>query len=173
MSLLMKLTPDSLLEILSDLGIPNRLYKHPAVFSTADAQLLPEPIPGIATKNLFLRDEKKRRYVLLCLRDDTRVDLKQLGKQLELKGVTFANAEDLSELLALTPGSVCLFGLAHDQTGKVEAFLDNSLELTAEMQNHPLINTATVVLKVSDMLKYCAHFNHPLKLIEVPVRKAG
>jgi Ala-tRNA(Pro) deacylase len=145
-------------------------FTHPAVFSTADVALLPEKLPGADTKNLFLRDEKRSRYILVCIRAETRVDLKQLGRALGMKGLTFASPEDMLSMLGLTPGSVCLFGLMNDTLGRVEGFLDNSLDAAEEMQNHPLINTASLVLKVSDMERFCERVAHPLTRIDIPSR---
>lgn len=163
-------TSQSLRQLLTELGVSYRHYTHPAVFTTADVALLPERLPGIDTKNLFLRDEKRRRYVLVCARAETRVDLKQLGRALNMKGLTFASPEDLKEMLGVVPGSVCLFGLANDAQGRVEGFIDSLIDPEGEMQNHPLVNTETVVLRVSDMLRLCAHVQHPLTKIEIPER---
>jgi Ala-tRNA(Pro) deacylase len=166
----MRYTSSALLQLLDELGISFRHFNHPAVFTTADVALLPERLPGADTKNLFLRDEKRRRYVLVCVRAETRVDLKQLGKVLGMKGLTFASPEDLEQMLGVVPGSVCLFGLANDTEGRVEGFIDSSIDRTGEMQNHPLVNTETVVLGVEDMLTFCSHMRHELTPIDIPDR---
>lgn len=157
--------------VLEELAIPYRHFTHPAVFSTADVVLLPEKLPGADTKNLFLRDEKRSRYILVCVRAETRVDLKQLGRQLGMKGLTFASPEDMLSMLELTPGSVCLFGLMNDKQGRVEGFLDKTLDAAEEMQNHPLINTASLVLKVADLERFCERVAHPLTRMDIPSRE--
>ena len=163
---------ESLLLALSELKIEHRLFHHPAVFSTEDVALLPEKLPGVDTKNLFLRDEKRARYILVCVRAETRVNLKELGKILGLKGLTFASAEDMFQMLGLSPGSVCLFGLINDVHGRVVGYLDSSIDGASEMQNHPMINTATVVLTASDMERFCSHVGHSLERIRIPERGA-
>lgn len=157
--------------VLQELEISYRHFTHPAVFSTEDVALLPEKLPGADTKNLFLRDEKRKTYILVCVRAETRVDLKRLGKTLEIKGLTFASPEDMLSMLGLTPGSVCLFGLINDTRGQVRAYLDNSLAEDEEMQNHPLINTASLVLKVRDMERFCERVAHTLTRLDIPVRE--
>lgn len=77
--------------MLDQLEISYQHFTHPAVFSTEDVALLPEKLPGADTKNLFLRDEKRARYILVCVRAETRVDLKQLGRSLGMKGLTFGS----------------------------------------------------------------------------------
>jgi Ala-tRNA(Pro) deacylase len=160
----------SLITKLSELQIEHQHFTHPAVFSTADVHLLPEQLPGVDTKNLFLRDDKRSRYILVCVRAETRVDLKALGLSLGIKGTTFASPEDMLEMLALTPGSVCLFGLMNDTNRRVEGFLDESIDPDDTMQNHPLINTATITLKTSDMQRFCESMSHPLRRIPIPAR---
>jgi Ala-tRNA(Pro) deacylase len=168
----MHYTSDDLLKALCDHSIEHLRFTHPAVFTTADVSLLTEKIPGVDTKNLFLRDEKRTRFALVCVRAETRVHLKELGRALGMKGLTFGSPEDMQALLGLSPGSVCLFGLINDTTGQVTGYIDASIPQDAEMQNHPLINTATVVLKVSDMARFCEQVaRHPLSRIEVPTRE--
>jgi Ala-tRNA(Pro) deacylase len=166
----MNLTPDSLCALLDSQGVKYERYSHPAVFTTADVALLPQSISGVDTKNLFLRDEKRTRYILVCVRAEKRVDLKQLGRSLGMKGLTFGSPEELQSLLGVSPGSVCLFSLAHDKANKVEGFLDNSIPVDQPMQNHPLINTETLVLLASGMLDFCSSVGHPLTRIELPER---
>lgn len=158
-----------LLEILTELGIPYRFFTHPPVYSTADIELLEEKPPGVDTKNLFLRDEKRTRYILVCVRAETRVRLKELGRSLGIKGLTFASPEELLEILGLTPGSVCLFGLMNDKRRVVTGYLDRSIPLKEEMQNHPLVNTATLVLSSEDIERFCAYVGHTLVRVDVPV----
>lgn len=159
-----------LFQTLAQLGIHYQLFNHPAVFSTADVSSLPEKIPGVDTKNLFLRDEKRRRFVMVCVRAETRVNLKELGESLQLKGITFATPDELLRCVGITPGSVCLFALMNDTLGRVEGFLDTTIVPSAEMQNHPLINTATLVLQTAEVERFCAHVGHPLTRIEIPAK---
>ncbi len=164
------MSSESLLQKLSALQIPHRVFQHRPVFTVDDIALLVEKIPGVDTKNLFLRDEKRTRYIVLCVRAETRVNLKELGRNLGMKGLTFGSAEEMLELLGLTPGSVCLFGLINDTSGRVTGYFDASIDPTAEMQNHPLINTATVVLAAADMERFCADIGHRLERIAIPER---
>jgi Ala-tRNA(Pro) deacylase len=133
--------------------------------------LLTEKIPGVDTKNLFLRDEKRTAFALVCVRAETRVNLKELGRTLGMKGLTFGSPEDMLALLGVSPGSVCMFGLVNDTQKRVVGYLDVSIPEDTQMQNHPLINTATVVVKTSDLMRFCDLVaGHPLSRIEVPVR---
>lgn len=158
------------LSILEELKVEHSYFTHPAVFTTADVAKLTEEIPGRDTKNLFLRDDKRSRFILVCVRAETRVNLKELGKQLGMKGVTFASPEDLQALLGITPGSVCLFALMNDTARKVEGFLDASIDSEEQMQNHPLENTTTVVITAAGLQRFCAHVGHTIRRIGIPTR---
>jgi Ala-tRNA(Pro) deacylase len=166
----MKLQQEPVLSLLTELKIKHTYFTHPAVFTTADVVKLTEDIPGSDTKNLFLRDEKRSRYILVCVRAATRVNLKELGKQLGIKGLCFASPEELQSLLGITPGSVCLFALMNDLHGQVTGFIDSSIAPEEDLQNHPLENTATVVLSAADIERFCARVGHPLTRIEIPTR---
>jgi len=150
------------------------IFEHDAVFTTADVSKLKAPIPGHDTKNLFLRDEKRTRYILVCVRAETRVDLKTLGKQLQIKGLTFCSAEDLLALLGIYPGSVALFALINDSQGLVQGYLDDSKPEDELIQNHPLENTATVVLSVRDLLRFAeGEMKHAIIRISVPTKTSA
>ncbi len=144
------------------------MFDHAPVFTVADIEKLSTPIPGNDTKNLFLRDEKRTQFVLICVRASTRVRLKELGRSLGIKGVTFASSDELMEHLQVTPGSVCLFALINEKQGRVKVYLDESLPLSELMQNHPLENTSTVVLRVSDMITFCESTGHSVVRIAIP-----
>lgn len=164
----MPISRSSLLDLLSSLEISYSVYDHPAVFSTKDVVELPSRIPGQDTKNLFLRDDKRTTYLLVCVKAATRVNLKELGRSLGVKGITFGSPEELQNLLGVTPGSVCLFALGNDSEGKVRGYIDSSIKLGEQMQNHPLENTATVVLRTEDTLHVCERLGHPLTQISIP-----
>ena len=161
---------EALAAALAKLEIRYEYFTHPPVFTTADIVLLADKLPGADTKNLFLRDEKRTRYLLVCVRANTRVDLKELGRRLAIKGITFASAEEMQVMLRVAPGSVCLFSLMSDIDGRVEGFIDASIDVSELVQNHPLVNTATVVLALCEMLRFCESVKHPLQRIDIPTR---
>lgn len=167
------LTRDDLFHQLVEFSIAHRVFEHPAIFKASDVVHFPLEVQegleaSIETKNLFLRDEKRLRYILICLRAETRVKLKELGRQLGIKGITFGSAEELFNLLGITPGSVCLFTLANDSGNCVKGYIDASIPPEAIIQNHPLDNTATVVLKASSMIYFCKRHNHEVLPLHIP-----
>lgn len=63
---------------------------------------------GAETRNLFLRDAKGRRHSVVCVRPETRVDLKALGTLLGAGGLRFASGERLFAVTGHTPHVVAV-----------------------------------------------------------------
>ena len=144
---------------LEELGIASVTVEHEPVFTVGESQSLRERLPGAHTKNLFLVD-KDGRTALVVAKDDARVDLKLVAKRLALGRPSFGKPERLFELLGVTPGSVTPFALINDPEGRVAVAVDAALLAFAEVNFHPLENTATTRLATQDFLRFvraCGH----------------
>ena len=144
---------------LEELGIASVTVEHEPVFTVEESQSLRERLPGAHTKNLFLVD-KDGRAALVVAKDDTRVDLKSVAKRLGIGRPSFGKQERLLELLGVTPGSVTPFALINDPEGRVAVAVDAALLTFAEVNFHPLENTATTKLATDDFLRFvraCGH----------------
>jgi len=144
---------------LGELGIASTTVEHPAVFTVEESQSLREAVPGAHTKNLFLTD-KYGNALLIVAKDETRVDLKFVAKRLGLGRLSFGKAERLMQLLGVTPGSVTPLALINDGTGRVRVVVDATLATAAEVNCHPLENTATTRLASADLFRFiraCGH----------------
>ncbi len=133
-------------------NIKYKIYKHPAVFTVAESDKIKTLIPGVRSKNLFLRDEKNKFY-LYCLPGEKRADLKAIKKNLGVKELHFASSEELKKELNLTPGSVSLFGMIHAKNTRL--LIDKEIWEAQEVGFHPNINTATLVINHKDLEKFC------------------
>src|SRR5258706_5212033 len=127
-------------------GIAAPRHEHPAVMTVEESMRLVPKLPGVKTKNLFLRDKKGRRHFLVTVPHDVAVDLDALAEALGAGGVGFASAERLQKHLGLKPGSVSLLGLVNDSAHAVEFVLDRKLWEADAVHAHPLVNTATMVV---------------------------
>ncbi|GAB3255763.1 prolyl-tRNA synthetase associated domain-containing protein [Chitinimonas naiadis] len=143
---------------------------HPAVFTCEEAARLVPPIPGAETKNLFLRDDKRRRYFLISLPADKSADLKQLAEVLGVKRLTLASSDDLLAHLGITPGSVSLLAAINDREQRVEVLLDTPLWHAERLLCHPLVNTITLSLTRDDLQRFLATTGHTTCAIDVPAR---
>ena len=129
------------------------------MFTVEQSTHLRETIPGAHTKNLFLTD-KDGRLVLVVAKDDTRVDLKELAKELRLGRLSFGKAELLESVLGVPAGSVTPFALLNDTVASVTVVVDQALVDFAEVNCHPLQNTATTTLATSDLLRFIDTTGH-------------
>ena len=140
-------------DLLQEKGLWFEVTEHPAVYNMAELAEIPLPYPEADAKNLFVRDDKKRNYYLITVKGDKRVDLKAFRAAQQTRPLSFASAEDLQRLLALTPGSVTPLGLLNDEARTVQLFLDEDLCHGAGLVGvHPNDNTATVWMKTADLM---------------------
>lgn len=153
-------------------GITFQRFDHPAVFTCEESEKLP-PIPGFHTKNLFLRDEKAKRFFLVVVGHSKNVDLKELKKLIGVQKLSFGSPEYLLQHLGVTPGSVTLLGLVNDTAHAVEVIIDAAAWESAEIACHPLVNTATVVISHEGLEKFLAATGHAGRVVEVPQREAA
>lgn len=145
-------TRSDIISMLEEKGIPFREFHHRAVHTIAEAEGL--SIPGFdmsrVPKNLFLRDDKKRRYYLVSIAPDKTADLKELRRILGSRPLSFASEEDLMALLSLEKGSVTPFGLLADSAHRTVAVFDSFFS-EGMIGIHPMENTSTVFLRFSDL----------------------
>lgn len=126
------------------------------------------PYPECDAKNLFVRDDKKRNYYLITVKGDKRVDLKEFKQKNGTRSLPFASETDLSEFLGLLPGSVTPFGILNDKEHKVQFFLDKDFMDEPKLIGvHPNDNTATVWLKVQDLIEIIKQHESIVNIFEI------
>jgi len=151
-------------------GITYQKFDHPAVFTCEEAERLCPPMPGAHTKNLFLRDRKGTRHLLVVVGYEKKVDLKKLVDVCGVDKLSFASPERLIKHLGVEPGSATLLGLATDGAKDIEVFIDEELWKADALLCHPLVNTATLVISHEGIEKFLLATGHRWKVIEVPER---
>ncbi len=158
-----------MLAYLTNSAIPFTRIEHPAVFTCEEARPYRPEVPGLETKNLFLRDERRRFYLVVtdCAK---RLDLKALGAACGAPKLHFGTEAELRECLGLTPGSVTILGLVNDPRGKVELLVDRQYWPAEAYLCHPLVNTATLVISHSAMERFLALNGHSPRVVDIPAR---
>lgn len=158
---------DQLLELLTDLSISYQLYEHEPLFTVEQAHKAVAALnmPGTGIKNLFLKDSKKKLYLVVACADAV-IKLKELGKNIGAPELRFADAALLKEYLGVEPGSVTPLALVNDVNKKVTVILDANIFNQPFIQLHPLINTATVIITPDALKKFLAHYVHSLSIYE-------
>ena len=152
---------------LEELGIAATTVEHAPMFTVEQSQSLRGTVPGAHTKNLFLKD-KDGRMVLVVAKEDTKVDLKALAKRLGFGRFSFGKRELLKDVLGIDPGSVTAFALIHETSRRVDAVVvDEALMAFAEVNCHPLVNSATTRVATKDLIRFmeaCGHAPRVLAL---------
>ncbi len=151
---------------LKENNIEFEAVEHKAVFNMEELGDVELPHPEWEAKNLFVRDDKKRNYYLITVKGAKRVDLKDFRKKHGLRPLTFASADDLLEIMKLTPGSVTPLGLLNDSECKVKLYLDAEFE-DGMMGVHPNDNTATVYMKADDVLRLIREHGNEAEMAEI------
>jgi Ala-tRNA(Pro) deacylase len=135
-------TRADLMALLDALGVETTTWDHPAVFRVDEGEAVKAKIPGAHTKNLFLKDAKRRLW-LISAADRTQIDLKRLHTVIGSARLSFGSAQLMEETLGVTPGSVTAFALINDAGHRVRFVLDRVLAEAERVNFHPLTNTAT------------------------------
>ena len=103
-------------------------------------------------KNLFLCNAGKTKFYLLMMPGDKQFKTKDLSKQIQSSRLSFAPAEFMEKLLAITPGSVSVLGLMNDKNHQVQLVIDQEVVKQEYLGCHPCINTSILKLRTSDVL---------------------
>ena len=161
-----------LIDFLQQNGIPYQRVDHPAVFTVEQADYYTADTPGTGTKNLFLCDEKKANYILVMVQKHMDVDIRTLGKLLNLRKLHFGSELRLQEYLGVSAGSVTVLGLINDRHHKVTLYIDETLWASDSLQCHPLVNTATLSIPVAGLKRFFFLTGHAINLLEVPEKSS-
>jgi Ala-tRNA(Pro) deacylase len=153
--------------LLATLSITAERYDHAAVFTCEEAERAVPDTGAVHTKNLFLRDKRGRRHVLLVTTCAKSVNLRAFAAQANADNLSFASADRLSRYLGVSPGSVTLLGLANDSSRAVELYVDEEVWNAHRIHAHPLVNTATLVLTHGDVVQFLEHTGHSPRVIRI------
>ncbi len=144
---------------LEELGIATTTVEHAPLFTVEQSGALRMSLPGAHTKSLFLTD-RDGSMILVVAKDDTRVDLKALAKRLAAGRFSFGKGEQLEAVLGVPPVSVTPLALINGSAAAVIVVVDKALLDFAEVNCHPLENTATTRLATQDLIRFikaCGH----------------
>jgi Ala-tRNA(Pro) deacylase len=147
-------------------GFVYQRIEHPAVFTSAEAELHRPKVPAVSTKNLFLCDKRARRFFLVVTACEKTMKLDELSSQLGVTHLRFGSEENLLRLLGVHRGAVTMMGLVNDAEHRVELWIDAAIWHSEYFLSHPLVNTATLVLSKSELERFFAWTGHTVHLVE-------
>jgi Ala-tRNA(Pro) deacylase len=161
--------PD-LLAFLDRHAIPYHRAEHPPVYTCEQSERFRPELPGVSTKNLFLRDKHSYFYLAMTACEKS-LDLKLLGKQAGTPKLHFGAETDMVSLLGVTPGAVTVLGLINDREHRIQLWIDADIWESESFLCHPLVNTATLVIARPDLLRFFELTGHPPQVIAMPTRQ--
>jgi Ala-tRNA(Pro) deacylase len=157
---------DLLKKRLDDLAINVTYYEHEPIFTSEEGIKYTAHIPGIAAKNLFLRD-KNNQFWLVVMPHYLKLNIKKLAQILGITELKFAKSEQLLQYLGITPGSVTPLALINDAKHEVHVILDENLMATSLIQVHPLRNDMTVTVQPQKLLKFIESCGNRYKILNL------
>ena len=156
---------EQIYNLLDSKNIRYEVINHKKVFTMEEIEKINLPYKEYDAKNLFVRDDKKKNYYLITIKGNKKLDLKSFKEKYNTKRLSFASNDDLLNILGLTTGSVTPFGLLNDKERKVVFYIDENL--SDKIGVHPNDNSATVFLKVSDLINLLKDNNITVKTFNV------
>lgn len=155
-------------EFIKNRNIWYEITEHKAVFTMNELSDVNLPYPESDAKNLFIRDDKKNSYYLITVKGNKKVDLKEFRHKNNTRSLSFVKEQELMDIMQLTPGSVTPLGLLNDKDLKVTFYLDRDFLGDKEIIGmHPNDNTATLWLKVNDLINIIREHGNSVNIIEI------
>ncbi len=164
--------PD-LLALLDQLQISYARYEHAPVFTCDEAYAAIPDNSAVQTKNIFLRDKRGRRHLLLVTTCEKAIDIKRFAEQSNADRLSFASPERLMKHLGVEPGSVTVLGLVNDAAHAVELYIDADVWHAAQWRCHPLVNSATLVLSRADIEKFLEGTGHTPRVVTLEAKQVS
>lgn len=160
---------EEVLKKLDELGIEYELVEHAPVYTIEDMNNLnPEIFKGAEIcKNLFLRDQKGKRHLLIVVCSEKQANLAEIQRQADTTRLSFASAERLKKYLNLEAGHVSPLGLINDTDDVVEVLFDKELKRKELLAVHPNCNTASILISFENLEKFVKATNHNIKYINL------
>ena len=105
---------------------------------------------------------------MITVKGDKRVDLKEFRKTYGTRNLSFASADDLMSIMGLIPGAVSPLGILNDAELKVHFYIDKDFMNDRHLIGiHPNDNTATVWLKVEDLIEIIKAHGNDVNVVEL------
>lgn len=154
-------------KILDELNIPFEYIEHPPAPTIEIAMKYWDGHDATHCKNIFFRNHKGNKHYLVILDCKQNLKISDLEHRLKQGKLSFASEKRLQKYLKLTPGSVTPLGLINDTENHVHIFFDKNLLKTEKISFHPNINTASLIFKFDDFMKFMEYSNNSYEFIEL------
>lgn len=139
-------------DLLDELHICYQRVDHEAAMTMEACAAVDAALQATMCKNLLLCNRQCTDFYLLMLPGDKPFKTSVLSKQIGTARLSFAAGEFMEEFLDITPGSLSVMGLMNDHNHRVKLLIDEDLLHAQFIGVHPCVNTASLRLRVSDLV---------------------
>lgn len=148
-----------LYSLFDELDIKYDEVSHKAVYTVDEAinEKISDLIDGVECKNLFVKS--RTNYYLILIDSNKRANLKEIQVLLNESKLSFANEEELKEILGVGLGSVTPMGIINDTLLKVILLIDKDL-IGRKILVHPNVNFKTISIEYNDLIKFIEYLRH-------------
>ena len=144
-------TKETIMAHIRALNIPHEYHEHAPAYTMEDCLGLPYAETDVTfCKNLLLCNTPRTAFFLYVTLPDKPFRTGDVSKRLGSSRLSFAPAEDLREMLQLTPGSLSPLGLWFDGEQRIRLAIDKDVQREGRIAFHPCDNTATVLFRQED-----------------------
>lgn len=163
---------DAIIALLEKLDISYRRFDHVPLMTVEDSkkiesQFLASSDGGGHIKNLYLRDNKKRNFLVVA-EQDRKINLKALPSVLGSGRLSFGSSERLFENLGVRPGAVTPLSMITGVKNDVKIFFDEDLRKCTKLYVHPLVNDRTLEVAMEGLEKFLKHLGTEPNWINLP-----
>ena len=160
---------EAIYDKLEELSIPFTRVDHDHADTMEDCLRIESVLGGKICKNLFLCNRQQTEFYLLMMPGDKPFKTKELSAQINSSRLSFGSAEEMEELLGVSPGSVSVLGLMNDRERRVRLLVDEDVLREEFFGCHPCINTSSLKIRTQDLLDVILPaIHHPYTLVDLP-----
>ncbi len=154
---------------LKNLNINFEYYEHPPIPTIELAKIHKKNIDATHCKNIFLRNHKGNKHFFVVVEQNYEVNIRKLELLLKQGKLSFASEKRLTKYLNVKQGAVSPLGLIYDTENNTHVFIDKNLETAEKLSFHPNIDTASIVIKTTDLIKYLKSTGNSFEFIGLEV----
>lgn len=159
---------EDVFEVLDKMMIEYEVIMHEAVYTILQMDNLDVDFKGASiVKNLFLKNSNGKKHYLLIMKKEKQANLKILSQEIESSTLSFASEKRLDRYLKLKKGAVSPLGIINDIDNHVELIIDNDLNDDELIGVHPNENTATLLMKLSSLIKLIENNGNTIRRINI------
>jgi len=156
-------------DCLDELGIGYHRMDHHVTSSIEMCKEVEAILGCEVCKNLLLTNRQMTDVYLLVMPGDKPFKTRILSKQIGTSRLSFATAEQMEQLLDITPGSLTVLGVMNDKANAVRVLIDRDILLREYIGCHPCINTSSLRIATPDVLeRFLPAMHHEFTVVDLP-----